>query len=80
MWDMERYFYVSYMRDEDKVTITTIYLVDDAKLWWHTRIAADVSTGRPKIDFWKGLNKKLKDQFFPSNADWIARDCLKKLK
>ena len=77
---MEQYFHAAHVRDEDKVTITTMYLVDDAKLWWQTRVEDDVSASRPKIDSWEGLKKELKDQFFPSNAGWIARDRLKKLK
>ncbi|XP_009779304.2 uncharacterized protein [Nicotiana sylvestris] len=80
LWDMEQYFHAAKVQDEDKVPITTMYLVDDAKLWWRTRVADDVSAGRPKIDSWEGLKKELKDQFFPSNAGWIARDRLKKLK
>ncbi|XP_070002415.1 uncharacterized protein [Nicotiana sylvestris] len=80
LWDMEQYFHAAKVQDEDKVPITTMYLVDDAKLWWRTRVADDVSAGRPKIDSWEGLNKELKDQFFPSKGGWIARDRLKKLK
>ncbi|XP_075086298.1 uncharacterized protein LOC142169005 [Nicotiana tabacum] len=80
LWDIEQYFQAAHVRDEDKVTITTMYLVDDGKLWWRMRVADDVSAGRPKIDSWEGLEKRLKDQFFPSNAGWIARDRLKKLK
>ncbi|XP_070003253.1 uncharacterized protein [Nicotiana sylvestris] len=80
LWDMEQYFHAAKVQDEDKVPITTMYLVDNAKLWWRTRVADDVSASRPKIDSWEGLKKELKDQFFPSNAGWIARDRLKKLK
>ena len=39
-----------------------------------------VSSERPKIDSWELLKKELKDQFFPRNAGWIARDRLKTLR
>ncbi|KAK4713390.1 hypothetical protein R3W88_019297 [Solanum pinnatisectum] len=32
LWDMEQYFIAAHVRDEDKVSITTMYLADDAKL------------------------------------------------
>ncbi|KAH0633003.1 hypothetical protein KY284_035789 [Solanum tuberosum] len=80
LWDMERYFIAAHVRDEDRVSITTIYLVDDAKLWWCTRMVEQVSVEHPKIDSWELLKKELKDQFFPRNAGWIARDHLKTLR
>ncbi|XP_070029781.1 uncharacterized protein [Nicotiana sylvestris] len=64
LWDMEQYFQAAHVRDEDKVTITTMYLVD----------MQSFGGGHA----W--LKKELKDQFFLSNTGWIARDRLKKLK
>ncbi|KAH0776453.1 hypothetical protein KY290_007864 [Solanum tuberosum] len=80
LWDMEQYFIAAHVRDDDRVSITTMYLADDAKLWWRTRMAEQVSTERPKIDSWELLKKELKAQFFPRNAGWIARDRLKTLR
>ena len=40
LWDMER----------EKVTMTSMYLAGDAKLWWRTRLADDKEAGRPTID------------------------------
>ncbi|KAH0781656.1 hypothetical protein KY290_001254 [Solanum tuberosum] len=57
-----------HVRDDDQVSITTMYLADDAKLWWCTRMADQVSVEHPKIDLWELLEKELKDQFFPRNA------------
>ena len=65
LWDMEKYFIAALVRDDDKVSITTMYLVKDAKLWWRTRMAEQVTVERPKIDLWELLKKELKDQIFP---------------
>ena len=40
----------------------------------------DADAGRGKIESWEALKKELKDQFLPTNTDWVARDALKKLR
>ncbi|XP_070034416.1 uncharacterized protein LOC142175316 [Nicotiana tabacum] len=78
---MEQYLHVIRVQDEkEKVTLTSMYLSEDAKLWCCTRVAGDESLGRPKIESWERLKKELKNQFLPRNTSWIARDKLKKLK
>ena len=62
------------------VTITSMYLSGDAKLWWRIPVEDDAGAGRGKIDSWESLKKELKDQFLPTNTAWVARDALKKLK
>ena len=62
------------------VTIISMYLLGDAKLWWRTRVEDDADVGRGKSDLWEALKKELKDQFLPTNTAWVARDALKKLK
>jgi hypothetical protein len=78
LWDMEQYFRAARIPDGERVTITTMYLSGDAKLWWRTR--EDDDSGRPKIITWEDLRKELRDQFLPCNTAWVARDSLKKLK
>ena len=68
------------MPDQEMVTITSMYLSGDAKLWWRTRVEDDANAGRGKIDLWEALKKELKDQFLSTNIAWVARDSLKKLK
>ena len=68
------------MPDQEMVTITSMYLSGDAKLWWRTHVEDDANAGRGKIDSWEALKKELKDQFLPTNIAWVARDSLKKLK
>ena len=47
--------------DADKLNITTMYLTGDAKLWWRTQTADDVSAGLPRIDTWDKLIKEMCD-------------------
>ena len=77
---MEQYFIVARMPVGEQVTITTMYLTGNAKLWWRTRSSDDAAADRPKIKRWEILKKELKDQFLPINSAWMARESLKKLK
>jgi len=54
---MELYVRAARIPDNEKVTITSMYLSGDAKLWWRTRMADDASAN------WGTLKKELKDQF-----------------
>ena len=77
---MERYFIATRIPVGEQVTITTMYLIGDAKFWLRTRSSDDAAVGRPKIERWEILKKGLKDQFLPMNTTWMARESLKKLK
>ena len=77
LWDMEQYFKAARIPDEDKVSITSMYLMGDAKLWWRTRVEDE---SRESIETWEALRKDLRDQFLPCNTLWVARDALKRLK
>ena len=39
--DMEQYFIAARILVGEQVTITTMYLTSDAKLWWRTRTSDD---------------------------------------
>ncbi|KAG6506195.1 hypothetical protein ZIOFF_031513 [Zingiber officinale] len=80
LWDKEQYFVAAKVPKIEKVTIASMYLIGDAKLWWRTRMVDDVNAGRQKIDTWDRLKKEMKDQFLQGNTSWIARDGLKRLK
>ena len=34
LWDMEQFFKAAHIPDDEKVSITSMYLTGDAKLWW----------------------------------------------
>ncbi|XP_069144447.1 uncharacterized protein [Solanum lycopersicum] len=80
IWDMEQYFTAAKVPNADKLNITTMYLSGDAKLSWRTRNAEHVSADHPRIDTWDKIIKEMCDQFLPSNASWLARDKLKRLR
>ncbi|KAK4382003.1 hypothetical protein Sango_2915400 [Sesamum angolense] len=80
LWDMETYFQVARILEAEKVSITSIYLTGDVKLWWCTRLSDDSSVNRDKIETWDILKKELKDQFLPCNTSWLARESIRKLK
>ncbi|KAL6312790.1 hypothetical protein AAG906_032960 [Vitis piasezkii] len=80
LWDMEQFFRVAHVLDSEKVSITSMYLTGDAKLWWRTRIEDDVEFGRPQIITLETLKNELKDQFLPTNTSWVAKESLKRLR
>ncbi len=59
---MEQYFKAVHADEEEKLTISSMYLTADAKLWWRTRIEDDVNAGRPAISTWDRLQKELKEE------------------
>ncbi|KAL0423696.1 UNVERIFIED_CONTAM: hypothetical protein Sradi_0904400 [Sesamum radiatum] len=71
---METYFQAARIPEAEKVSITSMYLTGDAKLWWRTRLSDDASANRDKIETWDVLKKELKDQFLPCNTSWLARN------
>ena len=77
LWDMEQFVKATHMLDGEKVSITSMYLFGDTKLWWSTWMGDDVNLGRPYTTTWETLKKELKDQFLPSKTTWFARESLK---
>ena len=47
---MEQYFKVAHVPEGEKVTITSMYVTGDAKLWWRTCVGDDA---RPEILTWE---------------------------
>ncbi|KAJ4722993.1 Retrotransposon protein, putative, Ty3-gypsy subclass [Melia azedarach] len=80
LWDMEQYFKAARIPVAEQVTITSMYLEGDAKLWWRTRLQEDAEAQRATVETWDSLKRELKAQFLPCNAGWLARESLKRLK
>ena len=57
-----------------------MYLSDDAKVCWRTRVSEIEVSNFPQIETWEILEKELKTQFLPSNSSWLERDGLRLLK
>ncbi|XP_022975706.1 uncharacterized protein LOC111475733, partial [Cucurbita maxima] len=80
IFDVEQYFKATTAcTDDKKVTVASMYLTDDAKLWWRTKVQ-DIEDGLCTIDSWEDLKKELRDQFLPENAGHLAMEKLVALK
>ncbi|XP_062093601.1 uncharacterized mitochondrial protein AtMg00810-like [Humulus lupulus] len=77
---MENYFRAVRAESEDgKVSMATMYLSADAKVWWRTKYD-DIQNGRCTITTWEDLKRELKTQFLPENVACIAQRQLRELK
>ena len=80
LWHMERYFEAIALTDEaTKVCTTTLYLIDNATLWWRRRFA-DIEKGACTIDTWDAFKREIKRQFYPENVAYLARKSMKRFK
>ncbi|XP_022972954.1 uncharacterized protein LOC111471473 [Cucurbita maxima] len=80
IFDVEQYFKATTAcTDDKKVTVASMYLIDDAKLWWRTKVQ-DIEDGLYTIDSWEDLKKELRDKFLPENAGHLAMEKLVALK
>jgi hypothetical protein len=74
---LSHYYKAVHTPGEEKVDLTTMFLVGDAKLWWRN-ICEDEN--RPSVQTWDELAKEICEQFLPTNTIWQARDKLFWLK
>ncbi|KAK3032777.1 hypothetical protein RJ639_035722 [Escallonia herrerae] len=73
LFDIEQYFRAIRVDSEaTKVSMATMYLVGDAKLWWRKKYA-EIEDGSCVINTWDILKRELKSQFFPENIALNAR-------
>ncbi|CAL5400517.1 unnamed protein product [Camellia sinensis] len=80
LFDMEQYFnVVKADAEETRISMATMYLSGDAKLWWWTK-HDEIQRGLCTIETWEQLKHELKLQFFPENVEYNARRALRDLK
>ncbi|KAA0051479.1 uncharacterized protein E6C27_scaffold55G002480 [Cucumis melo var. makuwa] len=80
IFDLEQYFKATNtVTEEAKVTLATMHLSEDAKLWWRSRYV-DIQEGRCTVDTWDALKRELRSQFFPENVEILARRKLHDLR
>ncbi|RVW62237.1 hypothetical protein CK203_064477 [Vitis vinifera] len=80
LWHMERYFEAIALMDEaTKVRTMTLYVTDNATLWWCRRFS-DIERGTCTIDTWDAFKREIKRQFYPEDVAYLARKSLKRLK
>ena len=69
---MKQYFKAARIPEAEQVSITSMYLEGDAKLWWRGTLQEDVEANRPTIETWDSLKQELKGQLLPGNASGIT--------
>ena len=80
LWHMERYFEAIALTDEaTNVRTATLYLTDNATLWWRRRFA-DIEKGTCTIDTWDAFKREIKMQFYLEDVAYLARKSMKCLK
>ncbi|XP_074291321.1 uncharacterized protein LOC141618107 [Silene latifolia] len=80
LWSMERYFQNVLVEDEKtKIGTATLYLNEDAILWWRRR-ELDIQGGACTISTWNEFKADFKKQFYPENAAELASKKLTDLK
>lgn len=67
VFDVTQYFRVAHIPEADKVSITSMYLVGDVKLWWRTRIE---DSSRQPITDWPEMKQELRNLFLPCNVHY----------
>ncbi|XP_020082254.1 uncharacterized protein LOC109705882 [Ananas comosus] len=80
LWHMERYFKaVRLDKEEEKVQAASMYLADNAMLWWR-RCSAEAEKGQCSLKTWEDFVRELKAQFYPEHIEYLARKQLRRLK
>ena len=80
LWHMERYFEAIALTDEaTKVRTATLYLTDNATLWWRRRFM-EIEKGLCTIDTWADFKREIKKQFYPEDMGYMARRKIKHLR
>ena len=66
---MERYFEAIALTDEAaKVLSATLYLTDNATLWWCRRFL-EIEKRTCTINTWVDFKKEIKKQFYPEDVE-----------
>uniref|UniRef100_A0A803LW10 Ty3 transposon capsid-like protein domain-containing protein n=1 Tax=Chenopodium quinoa TaxID=63459 RepID=A0A803LW10_CHEQI len=80
LWSMERYFEAVHLEeDASKINAATMYLGDDAILWWRRR-EQDIKSGSCSIRTWDQFKEDFKKQFRPHDAAKVSMMKLHELK
>uniref|UniRef100_A0A803N1K7 Ty3 transposon capsid-like protein domain-containing protein n=1 Tax=Chenopodium quinoa TaxID=63459 RepID=A0A803N1K7_CHEQI len=80
LWSMERYFEAVHLEeDASKINVVTMYLGDDAILWWRRR-EQDIKSGSCSIRTWDQFKEDFKKQFRPHDAAKVSMMKLRELK
>ncbi|CAL8092012.1 unnamed protein product [Prunus armeniaca] len=80
LWNIERYFkYLKMEDDEPKINIATLFLTDNALMWWGRR-SMEIEQGTFTLETWDEFKKDIMLHFYPENAKYEAKEKLRWLK
>ncbi|CAN6728768.1 unnamed protein product [Malus baccata var. baccata] len=80
VWNVERYFkYLKLEDDESKISTATMFLADNALMWWRSR-SMEIEQGTFSLTTWDEFKKDLMLHFYPQNAKYEAKEKLRWLK
>ena len=80
LWHMERYFEAIELNDDaTKVRTATLYLIDNATLWWRRKFL-EMERRTCTIDRWADFKREIKKQFYLEDVEYMARKKIKHLK
>ncbi|CAN6570108.1 unnamed protein product [Malus baccata var. baccata] len=80
VWNVERYFkYLKLEDDESKISTATMFLADNALMWWRRR-SMEIEQGTFSLTTWDEFKKDLMLHFYPQNAKYEAKEKLRWLK
>ena len=80
LWSMGQYFdAIGIQEDLAKVRTASMFLVDNAMLWWRNR-CEETKRGTDPITTWDGFVEEFRDYFFPGYAQQEARSKLHRLE
>lgn len=69
---MKQFFKATHVPDDERVSITSMYLTSDAKLWWFTKVKDDEEFRRPQITTWETLKKELIERLVPPHQHYLG--------
>ncbi|KAL6191600.1 hypothetical protein ACLB2K_037990 [Fragaria x ananassa] len=62
IWDIKQYFRTTHIAEVEKVSIYSMYLKGDAKLWWRTKVQdAKENEDEHSLDSWDALKSEMLD-------------------
>ncbi|CAL2267189.1 unnamed protein product [Prunus armeniaca] len=80
LWNIERYFkYLKLEDDEPKINTATLFLTDNALMWWRRR-SMEIEQGTFTLETWDEFKKDIMLHFYPENAKYEAKEKLRWLK
>ncbi|KAI5332170.1 hypothetical protein L3X38_022299 [Prunus dulcis] len=80
LWNIERYFkYLKLEDDEPKINAATLFLTDNALMWWRRR-SMEIEQGTFTLETWEDFKKDIMLHFYPENAKYEAKEKLRWLK